>query len=201
MLCVAWNVVNDIWNDVGVLEWMGLCMSGLVTCNGFFQSSSLGWSILFGTEWNILMTKSETMRAGIPSMFRPASREVISACVDSPTNFIFLFFKLMVIPCMVLQLLHNCWVVYSQYTISFHTFLCMTFHTDKNSPSAQLTNQHSQFQTFFPTGFQWNFLKLPFPQWIMIYAICAWVDVSKYPEHSDFGIFNNVGASSIFTCV
>ena len=35
----------------------------------------------------------------------------------------------------------------------------------------------------------------------MILAICASVDVSKYRKQSDFGICNNVEASSILTWV
>ena len=52
MYGVRWNVVNMF---VGMtllvcLNWMELCVFGLVACNGFLRSSSLGCSILFGTE-------------------------------------------------------------------------------------------------------------------------------------------------------
>ena len=40
--------------------------------------------------------------------------------------------------------------------------------------------------------------RLGLPYWTMILAICVVVDESKCPRHSDFGIFNNFGASSIF---
>ena len=43
--------------------------------------------------------------------------------------------------------------------------------------------------------------RLDLPCWTMIWAICVLVDVSKYPGHSDFGIFNNDGASSFLTWV
>ena len=44
--------------------------------------------------------------------------------------------------------------------------------------------------------------RLGLPYWTMIGAICALVDVSQYLDgHSDFGILNSVGASSIFTWV
>ena len=41
MHCVGWNAVNVSWNDVGVLDWMELCMVGLTTANGFLHSSLL----------------------------------------------------------------------------------------------------------------------------------------------------------------
>ena len=64
------------------LHWMELCKFGLTARNGFLWSSSLGCSILFGTEWNILITKSQRVRAEIPTMRKPASREMISASVE-----------------------------------------------------------------------------------------------------------------------
>ena len=49
---------------------MGLCMFGLTTADGFPRSSlSLSWVHLF-------------LRAGIPSMRKSASREIISASVE-----------------------------------------------------------------------------------------------------------------------
>ena len=49
------------------ITWMGLCMFGLTTADGFFRSSSLGASVQFGTERNTSITKSQTVRAGIRS--------------------------------------------------------------------------------------------------------------------------------------
>ena len=80
-------VLDGMWSmlvemTLVCLNWMRLCMFFLVACNGFPRSSSLGCSILFGAEWNIPITKSQRVRAGIPSMRKPASREIISASVE-----------------------------------------------------------------------------------------------------------------------
>ena len=77
----------DMWSmsvetTLVYLHWMKLCMFGLVACNGSHRNPSLGCSILFGTERNILITKSQRVRAGIPAMRKPASREIISASVE-----------------------------------------------------------------------------------------------------------------------
>ena len=64
------------------LIWIGLCMFGLTTADGFLRGSLLGSSILFGTEWNTSITKPQRVRAGIPSMRKPASKEMISASVE-----------------------------------------------------------------------------------------------------------------------
>ena len=61
---------------------MGLCMFGLAIADGFHWSSSLGCSILFGTERNTSITTSQRVRAGIPSMRKPESTEMISASVE-----------------------------------------------------------------------------------------------------------------------
>ena len=50
MRCIWWNVINVCWNDVRVLNWIGLCMIGLTTADGFPRGSLLGPSVLFGTE-------------------------------------------------------------------------------------------------------------------------------------------------------
>ena len=44
---------------------MVLCMFGLTTAEGFPCGSLLGPSVLFGTEWNTSITKSQRVRAGI----------------------------------------------------------------------------------------------------------------------------------------
>ena len=61
---------------------MGLCMVGLTTADGFPRSSLLGSSVRFGTEWSTSITNSQRVRAGIPSMRKLASREVIAASVE-----------------------------------------------------------------------------------------------------------------------
>ena len=48
-------VLDGMWSmlvemTLVCLNWMRLCMFGLVACNGFHRSSSLGCSILFGAE-------------------------------------------------------------------------------------------------------------------------------------------------------
>ena len=80
-------VLDEMWSmlvgmTLVLLKWMVLCMFGLVVCSGFHWNSSLGCSILFGTEWNISITKSPRVTAEIPSMRKPASREMISASAE-----------------------------------------------------------------------------------------------------------------------
>ena len=50
--------------------------------DGFPRSSLLGPFVLFGSERNTSITKSQRVRAGIPSMRKPASREMISASAE-----------------------------------------------------------------------------------------------------------------------
>ena len=97
--------------------------------------------------------------------------------------------------------------------------LISSTYTDRNSPFARLTNSHSQFGTFsqpylielsrtaFPilvkpkddhTGFVQE-ERLDLPCGTMILAICVFGRRIQMSEHSDLGIFNNLGASSIFT--
>ena len=61
---------------------MELCMFGLTIADGFPRSSLLGPSVLFGSEQNTSRIKSQRLRAGIPSMRKLASREMISASVE-----------------------------------------------------------------------------------------------------------------------
>ena len=82
MLCIGWNVINVCWNDVGVLHWDGVIHVWLDNCRRVSPwLSLLGPSVLFGTEWNTSITKPQRVRAGTPSMRKPASREMISASV------------------------------------------------------------------------------------------------------------------------
>ena len=60
---------------------MELCMFGLVTANEF-PMTLLGPSVLFDTERNTPIVKSLWVRAGIPSMHKTASTEMISASVE-----------------------------------------------------------------------------------------------------------------------
>ena len=59
-----------------------LCMFGLTTTDGFLHGALLGPSVLFGTEWNTSIAKSQRVRTEIPSMRKPASREMISVSVE-----------------------------------------------------------------------------------------------------------------------
>ena len=80
-------VLDEMWSMfVGTtlvcLHWMRLCMFDLVACNGLPRSFSLGCLILLEAEWNTSIIKSQRVRAGIPSMRKPASREIISTSVQ-----------------------------------------------------------------------------------------------------------------------
>ena len=57
-------------------------MFDLTIADGFPRSCLLCPSVLFGAERNASITKSQRVRAGIPSMRKPASREMISASVE-----------------------------------------------------------------------------------------------------------------------
>ena len=69
--CIWWNVINVCWNDVGVLHWDGVyaCLTWQLL-TGFPEA--LSWVLLFCSVRN----------AGIPSMRKLASREMISASVE-----------------------------------------------------------------------------------------------------------------------
>ena len=77
MHCVGWNVNSVCWNDVGVLDWDGVMHVWLHNCRRVSPWLSLGsiCSVLFGTEWNTSITKSQRVRAGIPCMRKHASRK------------------------------------------------------------------------------------------------------------------------------
>ena len=82
VLCIGWNVINVCWNDVGVLDWDGVMHVWFDDCWRGSRSSLLGPSVLFGTEWNTSITKSHRVRAGKPSMRRPAPKERTSDSVE-----------------------------------------------------------------------------------------------------------------------
>ena len=80
-------VFDGMWSMfVGMtLVWlieMELCTFGLTTAEGLLRGSLLGPSVRFGSEWDTSITKSKRVRAGIPSMRKPASREIVSASVQ-----------------------------------------------------------------------------------------------------------------------
>ena len=67
---------------VGTLVWFWLCLFVVVLRDEFPRTLSLVLLNRFGEEWNTFITKSQRSRAGIPSMRKPASREIISASVE-----------------------------------------------------------------------------------------------------------------------
>ena len=79
-------VLDGMWSMfIGMtlgLVGMVLCMFDLTAADRFPRGSPLGPSVLFGAEWNTSITKSQRVRAGIPSMRQAASREMISASVE-----------------------------------------------------------------------------------------------------------------------
>ena len=64
------------------LSGMVFCMFDLTIANGLPRSTLLGPSVLFVSERNTSITKTQRVRAGIPSMRKPASKEMISASVE-----------------------------------------------------------------------------------------------------------------------
>ena len=70
--------------DMTLMCFIGMrsCMFGLTIADGFPRSSLLGPSVLFGTEWNTSITNSQGVTAGIPSIRKTASREMISASAE-----------------------------------------------------------------------------------------------------------------------
>ena len=88
--CIWWNVINVCWNDVGVLDWDGVVHVWLDNCRRVSPWLSMPPSVLFGAEWNISISKSQRVRAGIPSMRNPASIEMISASVELCETEVFL---------------------------------------------------------------------------------------------------------------
>ena len=108
------------------------------------------------------------------------------------------------------------------FFLVLRAILISSTYTDRNSPLARLANTHSQSKTFpnrvpielshiaFPTivlpeddrsnSFQEERLDLPYRT--MIWAICAFVDVSKYVDILTLEFFqHNAEASSHLTCV
>ena len=66
---------------VGTLVLLWVCMFDVVLRDEFHGTWSLVLLSWFGEEWNTSISKSQRSRAGIPTMRKPASREVISASV------------------------------------------------------------------------------------------------------------------------
>ena len=70
------------------------CRAGCYATS-FPRTWSLVLLVWFGEEWNTSITKSQRSRAGIPSMRKPASREIISASVEQcETDVLFLHMQL-----------------------------------------------------------------------------------------------------------
>ena len=87
-LYVRWHTVTIIQIKIVVLglePWFGFACACLMWCyaTGFPIPPDL-WCcwVGFGKKWNTSMTKFQRSRAGIPSMRKPASREIISASVE-----------------------------------------------------------------------------------------------------------------------
>ena len=80
ILCIGWNVINVCWTDVAVLYWDGVVHVWLGDCLqrvspelflGLFNLVRYGM-----TFFNHQIP--EIVRAGIPSILNPASKEMIS---------------------------------------------------------------------------------------------------------------------------
>ena len=90
-MCHAWwNVINIGQIEMGVHGLVGICfrMFGWLFADKFHRDSLTSWVLLvwFGTEWHTSITKSHRSWARIPSMRKPASREMISASVELCEN-------------------------------------------------------------------------------------------------------------------
>ena len=102
----------------------------------------------------------------------------------------------------------------------FQAILMSSTHTDKNNHCFSMNKQTCTERYFFPSRFQQNFLELSFPHssrwWVsgtnfvqeepLDLSVCPrfWPFMSRRIHtsgHSDFGILNNLGASSIFSSV
>ena len=66
---------------IKTLVWFWVCLFDVVLHDEFPRTWPLVLLDGFGEEWNTSITKSQRSRAEIPSMHRPASREMISASV------------------------------------------------------------------------------------------------------------------------
>ena len=83
--CVTLDGMRSILVRSGLTCLVGLCffMWSVVFRDRFpcdsWPSDLLIW---FGGEWNTSITKSQRSSAGIPSMLKPASREIMSASVE-----------------------------------------------------------------------------------------------------------------------
>ena len=85
--------LDGTWSILVRSRWVcmvGICfrMFGWLFADKFHRDSLTSWVLLvwFGTEWHTSITISHRSRAGIPSMRKPASREMISASVELCEN-------------------------------------------------------------------------------------------------------------------
>ena len=62
--------------------WLWVYLFDVMLRDEFPRTWSLDLLIRFGGEWNTSITKSQRSSAGIPSMRKPASREITSASVE-----------------------------------------------------------------------------------------------------------------------
>ena len=77
---------DQCWSDRDWCSWLESVFARLVEClsTGFLRGSltSLVLLVWFAEEGSTSITKSQRSRAEIPSMRKPASREIISASVE-----------------------------------------------------------------------------------------------------------------------
>ena len=95
MRCIWWNVINVCWNDVGVLDWDGVVHVWLWHLPTGFSVALSPIHQFCSVQNEILQPPNPRERAGIPSMRKPASREMISVSVElCETEVCFLHIKL-----------------------------------------------------------------------------------------------------------
>ena len=85
MCSARWNVINIGQIEIGVRGWnlfSIVCDRGIADKFPSGSRTSLVLLVWFGEEWNTSITKSQRSRAGIPSMRKPALREITSASVE-----------------------------------------------------------------------------------------------------------------------
>ena len=79
-----WNVINVGQIRIGVRGWNLFSHVWLRVADRFSRGAlaSLVLLVWSGEEWNTSITKSQRSGAGIPSMRKPASREITSTSVE-----------------------------------------------------------------------------------------------------------------------
>ena len=74
VFCGMWSLFVGMKKLVCLIG-MVLCMFGLTKAGEFLRGSLVGPSVLFCRDWNTSINNSQRVKAGIPSMRKPASRE------------------------------------------------------------------------------------------------------------------------------